>query len=98
MRPRYGKHRRMWGDLTRRGMRLGIFSTLALLIGSTPAFAQDEAGFQSYLQQVRSTALAQGVSRATLDSVLPTLTLNSRVIELDRRQPGGPANSGFSPF
>ncbi|RAX28753.1 lytic murein transglycosylase, partial [Enterococcus sp. HPCN18] len=53
----------MWGDITRRVRRLGIFSALALLVGSTPALAQDEAGFQSYLQQVRGTASAQGVSR-----------------------------------
>lgn len=88
----------MWGTMIRRVMRLGFLSTLAMLVGSAPARAQDEAGFQSYLQQVRGTALSQGVSRTTLDAVLPTLTLNARVIELDRRQPGGPANSGFSPF
>ncbi len=89
----------MWGTMIRRVKRLGFFSGLALLsLSGGAAQAQDEAGFQSYLQQFRGTALSQGVSRTTLDSVLPTLTLNSRVIELDRRQPGGPANSGFSPF
>lgn len=86
------------GDITRRVKRLAIVSIFAASVSAAPACAQDEAGFQTYLQQVRGTALAQGVSRTTLDSVLPTLTLNSRVIELDRRQPGGPANSGFSPF
>ena len=94
----YGTQSPMWGTITRRVMRLGFISTLAMLVGGVPAQAQDDAGFQSYLQQVRGTATAQGVSRATLDAVLPTLTLNARVIELDRRQPGGPANSGFSPF
>ncbi len=88
----------MWGDITRRLKRLAIVSIFAASFSAAPACAQNEAGFQTYLQQVRGTAMAHGVSRTTLDSVLPTLTLNSRVIELDRRQPGGPANSGFSPF
>ena len=91
-------HRCPCGDITRRVKRLAIVSIFAASVSAAPACAQDEAGFQTYLQQVRGTALAQGVSRTTLDSVLPTLTLNSRVIELDRRQPGGPANSGFSPL
>jgi len=63
--------------------------------------AQDEAGFQTYLQTLRSQALGAGVSARTLDSVLPTLTLNSRVIELDRAQPGGDPNApvpNFAPY
>lgn len=63
-------------------------AALALCIGS-PAGAQDEAGFQAFLQQVRGQALRQGVSARTLDRVLPTLSFNARVVELDRAQPGG---------
>lgn len=63
-------------------------AVLALCIGS-PAGAQDEAGFQAFLQQVRGQALRQGVSARTLDQVLPTLSFNARVVELDRAQPGG---------
>ena len=61
---------------------------LALAAGAlapSVAPAQDQAGFQSYLQTLRAKALAQGVSAATLDSVLPTLTLNQRVVDLDHR-------------
>ena len=61
----------------------------ACLALGTSAEAQDEAGFQSYLGTLRAQAEAQGVSRATLNAVMPTLTLNTRVIELDRAQPGG---------
>ena len=61
------------------------------------AAAQDEAGFQAYLRQVRSRALADGVSARTLDTVLPTLTVNPRVIELDRAQPGGGNNPNAIP-
>jgi membrane-bound lytic murein transglycosylase B len=65
------------------------------------AVAQDDAGFQTYLGTLRGQAEAKGVSRATLDAVLPTLTLNQRVIELDRQQPGGTsiaAIPNFAPY
>jgi lytic murein transglycosylase len=67
--------------------------------GATQAKAQDvpvqasDAGFQSFLNGLRPRAMAAGVSRGTLDSVLPTLTFNPRVIELDRDQPGGNPNA-----
>jgi membrane-bound lytic murein transglycosylase B len=65
------------------------------------AVAQDEAGFQSYLQVLRGQAIAKGVSARTLDQVLPTLTLNTRVIELDRAQPEASPNApvpNFTPY
>lgn len=66
------------------------------------AFAQDqEAGFQAYLQTIATIARTQGVSQATLDNVLPTLTYNPRVAELDRQQPGGTPNGpipSFAPY
>ncbi|GAA0730062.1 lytic murein transglycosylase [Sphingomonas japonica] len=65
-----------------------------------PAPAQSEAGFQSYLGELRAQALAQGVSRRTADAVFPTLTMNPRVIELDRQQPGSSSNAipRFAPY
>ena len=63
-------------------------AALALVVGA-PVAAQDEAGFQAFLAQVRQQALSEGVSVRTLDQVLPTLTFNARVVELDRSQPGG---------
>lgn len=65
-----------------------LAAALAFSIGA-PAAAQDEAEFQDFLGQVRQRALAQGVSARTLDAVLPTLTFNARVVQLDRAQPGG---------
>ena len=62
------------------------------------AHAQDEAGFQDYLTTLRGQAEARGVSRATLDAVMPTLTLNARVIELDRAQPGADPNAPIPDF
>lgn len=58
------------------------------------AFAQEsmpldrDAAFRAFLDSLRPRALAAGVSQATLDAVIPTLSFNSRVIELDREQPG----------
>lgn len=75
----------------RRVSRILASATLAgvaALSFAGSAAAQDEAGFQSYLRTVRAEALRQGVSARTIDNVLPTLTYNQRVIELDRGQPG----------
>jgi membrane-bound lytic murein transglycosylase B len=52
-----------------------------------------DSGFQAFLNGLRPRAMAAGVSRATLDSVLPTLSFNPRVIALDRDQPGGNPNA-----
>ncbi len=54
--------------------------------------------FESYLQQVREKALREGVRAQTLDQVLPGLTYNPRVIELDQSQPGGSPSSAIPPF
>jgi len=73
-----------------------VAAVLCLSTGSAAA-AQDEAGFQAYLGTLRSEAQARGVSRATLDAVMPGLTLNTRVIELDRAQPGSASTPSAVP-
>lgn len=69
-----------------------------LLFAVGPAHAQSEEGFQAYLRELRAQALAEGVSARTLDSVLPGLTYNPRVVALDHDQPGGAVNSPIPPF
>jgi membrane-bound lytic murein transglycosylase B len=72
------------------GRLLGAAAVLAACLFAGPAArAQDDAGFSAFLHTLRAQALARGVSARTLDAVLPSLTLNPRVIELDRSQPGG---------
>lgn len=71
---------------------------LALVSVPFAAGAQDEMGFQDYLQTLRQQAIAKGISAATLDAVLPTLTFNARVIELDRAQPGADPNAPIPDF
>ncbi|WP_430417767.1 lytic murein transglycosylase [Parasphingorhabdus sp.] len=71
------------------------FSPAAPLVS---AQAQTAGSFQSYLGEVRKKAEAEGVRSQTLDRVLPSLSYNPRVIELDRSQPGGRPNSAIPPF
>lgn len=90
-------------------MRSILFSAAVLMAAALPqsslvvskAHAQSEDGFQSFLNGLRGRAEREGISRATLDRVLPTLTYNARVIELDRAQPGGAPNApipAFAPY
>ena len=78
-------------------LRKGVVAAIAMLSGSAPALAQDDAGFQSYMSVLRQQALAEGVSVRTADAVFPGLTLNPRVIELDRGQPGATNSSSAIP-
>jgi membrane-bound lytic murein transglycosylase B len=74
------------------------------MLASVPVAAQDESGFQAYINgPLRAQALREGVSARTLDRVLPTLTYNQRVVDLDRDQPGGsptttPSIPAFAPY
>ena len=81
-----------------RWLRAGAAIMAAALAGGSPAQAQDEDGFQRYLVTLRQEAIAQGVTPATVDSVLPGLTLNQRVVELDRAQPGGTTTTSSGPM
>ena len=60
-----------------------------------------ESGFRIYLNQVRQRAAREGVSAATLDRVLPSLSYNERVVRLDKAQPEGAADApipNFAPY
>ena len=75
-------------------------AVLALATTVAPAGAQEpqDGAFQSYLAEVGRRAVAQGVAPATVARELAGLTLNTRVIELDRGQPGNVQSTSFSPF
>ena len=82
----------------------GSSSALALsLVASSPTEAppppvQDEAGFQTYLQTLARQAEREGVTRQTIDLVIPSLTYNPRVVELDRQQPDSGSSTAIPPF
>ncbi len=91
----------MWGTIKKAAwLRRGAVALAVMFAGGGPAVAQDDAGFQAYLTTLRSQALAQGVTQRTADAVFPTLTLNERVIALDRAQPGATNNTvpAFAPY
>jgi len=55
----------------------------------TPSYLIPEANrFDTYKQRLAYIARAGGVREATIAAVLPYLTVNQRVIQLDRGQPG----------
>jgi len=67
-------------SLSRRLLALG------LLLPAAPALAATQ-GFDAFLEGVRADARRQGISSATLGRALAGLRPNTRVLELDRRQP-----------
>ena len=69
-------------------------SAFALAAPVTPSAAQDMS-FDAYLQILKARARAEGVSESTIQRMTIGLTANSRVIELDRGQPGSPRRSGY---
>lgn len=83
-----------------------LLQSLALVFGgagmAVPASAQvyTQSGFENYLEQVRSRARAEGVSERAIASGLSGLTLNQRVIELDRPQAYDPSSvpPPFEPY
>lgn len=63
-------------------------AVLALTVISGSATAQPASAqtFEQYLQSLWPSAQAMGVSRATFDRIVPGLTFNPRVVQLDRNQ------------
>jgi lytic murein transglycosylase len=61
--------------------------------------ARPATGFQAYKAQLAARARREGIREATIAAVIPGLTFNSRVITLDRGQPGGVNNpNAYPPF
>lgn len=87
----------MWGTtFFVRVARIAVLAAICVTAGT--ATAQDDAGFQAYMAEMRTRAIASGVRPATFDAVAPTLTFNARVVALDRQQPEGNPNAPVSRF
>ncbi|MFL6766325.1 MAG: lytic transglycosylase domain-containing protein [Sphingomicrobium sp.] len=56
-----------------------------------------QMGFAGYKLRLAGLARSAGVREATIQSTVPYLSLNSRVIQLDRGQPGGTNNPNAAP-
>jgi membrane-bound lytic murein transglycosylase B len=89
-----------------RKFRILALCAVAIVFGTVPGGApmgdsvqaQQTIGFAAFLQGLGQQARMQGVSQRTIDSVIPTLSLNQRVIDLDRAQPGGTPNGPIPMF
>lgn len=62
-------------------------------VQSAPALG----GFAAYKQILITRSRAAGIREATIQATVPFLSLNSRVIQLDRGQPGGVNNPNVIP-
>lgn len=88
----------------RRAIIFGVLAIAALMPASGPGSgrlaAQAESGFSAYVAGLGRQAVAQGVRQQTVDTIIPTLSFNARVIELDRAQPGAKPNviPQFAPY
>ena len=68
---------------------------LAPVIATRPV----ATGFAAYKLRLAERARREGISEATIAATVPGLALNSRVIALDRAQPGGVNNpNAYPPF
>jgi lytic murein transglycosylase len=54
-------------------------------------------GYAAYKLRLAGLARSAGIREATIQSVVPYLSLNNRVIQLDRAQPGGVTNPNAAP-
>ena len=63
----------------------------------TPAPAAVRTGFEAYKDRLAARARREGVREATIQSTVPTLQQNPRVITLDRGQPGQINNPNYIP-
>ncbi len=80
------------------GLVLAVFSPP---VPAAQAQISHEEAFQGYLQLLSARARSEGVSEATILRMTSGLTLNQRVIELDRSQPGASSTStvpAFEPY
>ncbi len=88
----------MWGYRLRAAALLACLPLITGAPVASRAEAQDEGGFPAFVTQLRTQAVAQGVSAGTLDRVMPTLYFSQRVVDLDRAQPGGPPDAPIPKF
>jgi len=101
-----------WEGCKQVASRLAIGALCLGAMALTPASAQRDPlaplpdqpprqaparSFDSYRLTLAARARAAGVREATIQSVVPSLTINSRVVELDRAQPGQVNNPNAIP-
>jgi membrane-bound lytic murein transglycosylase B len=89
--------------LTAAGLGLAVLLPSSAMVGGAATaqvetVQQAETDAQVFFRQLGRQALSAGVSQRTVDAVIPSLSVNDRVIALDRSQPGGPPNGPIPRF
>ncbi len=82
-------------------MLFRLLLAVSLVTGSfltAPSASAQQLSFDAYLQILIARARAEGVSEPTIRRMTEGLTPNTRVIELDRAQPGTSSGTGFAPL
>jgi membrane-bound lytic murein transglycosylase B len=78
---------------------IALLVALGSLCCASALPAQDQqAGFSAYLDSLRPRAEAMGISRATVERVVPRLSFNPRVVALDRDQLDSPPTRPDQPI
>jgi membrane-bound lytic murein transglycosylase B len=60
------------------------FSSASAQVDAAPA---EEAAFRAFLSEVRGAALERGIRAATIDAVLPSISIHRQAVAEDRAQP-----------
>lgn len=108
---RIGVNLMAWSGLAWSGMACAQADPLAplpetkpapvVVLQPSPPVANNSAspltGFAGYKQTLIARARQAGVRDATIQATIPFLSLNDRVIRLDRGQPGGANNPNYIP-
>ena len=67
-------------------IRIIILTVLAFFALSSKSFSE-KLNFQAWIDDLKTEAISNGIDSNMLDNALKGLTINERVIELDRNQP-----------
>ena len=92
-----GRVMRFFGPAVSLALAASLPWTVPAFGGAAAAQVYTEAGFRAYLPELRAKAVADGITRQTVDNVFSNLTFSTRTVELDRAQPGGSAGSSAIP-
>ena len=96
-------HDKSWLSSLRKLMRFVSIFGASVLVSGSMAMAQPASGqsFEAYVASLWPKAQAMGIRRSTFDRIVPTLTYNPRVVQLDRNQADEVVvnpNAPISPF
>ncbi|MBO1926984.1 lytic murein transglycosylase [Thiomicrorhabdus sp. 6S2-11] len=84
-----------WHKFTQPVLSIGSILLISSALFSTPSHAETEPSFtaqqqqefQIWLQDFSKRAMAEGISKATLDKAFTNIQLSNKILQMDRKQP-----------